>query len=259
MAVLTRQTRRPTRRVDENAPPITSGAPTTRSRASLADSHHVIKSAAVSALPVMKRQSSSTAVPVNGKATAASKRAALGEVTAIGKNTEKNEVKKERRPLVATNSNQQIPTRQSRSLVPEVKKEEKAVKRKAVVPLKVPSVSVVVPLKGTILNGKAEVTEPANKRRKTSTPPLAEDLGDLGDEAQYDEDGREILLSSGGRGVSLRSPKRSARAKDEGWTDLDAEDEGDPSMVSEYVVDAFNYMLDIEVSSKFLAVQAGIS
>jgi len=38
------------------------------------------------------------------------------------------------------------------------------------------------------------------------------------------------------------------RAKDEGWEDLDAEDEGDPTMVAEYVVDAFNHMMAIEVS-----------
>lgn len=51
----------------------------------------------------------------------------------------------------------------------------------------------------------------------------------------------------------LRSPKDS-RPKDYGWTDLDAEDEGDPSMVSEYVVDAFKYMVSIEVCH-FLSLQ----
>ncbi len=249
MAVITRQTRRPARRADENAPPTTNGAPTTRSRTSLADPSLAIKSTTISSsLPVMKRQSSSTAVPTNGKAVAPAKRSALGEVTNGGKNVEKNGLKKETKPLVSTNSSQQVPKR-TRSLAPEVKKEEKVVtKRKATAPSKLPSTSTA-PLRERVLNAKTEAEpEPAHKRRKTSTPPLAEDVEDLGDEEQYDEDGREILLSSGGRGVSLRSPKRESRAKDEGWTDLDAEDEGDPSMVSEYVVDAFHYMLAIEVS-----------
>lgn len=60
-------------------------------------------------------------------------------------------------------------------------------------------------------------------------------------------DGKEVLLSSGGKNATaFRSPR--IKAKDEGWTDLDAEDEGDPTMVSEYVVEAFKYMMDIQVS-----------
>jgi G2/mitotic-specific cyclin 1/2 len=39
---------------------------------------------------------------------------------------------------------------------------------------------------------------------------------------------------------------KGPRPKDYGWTDLDAEDEGDPTMVSEYVVDAFKYMMELE-------------
>lgn len=98
--------------------------------------------------------------------------------------------------------------------------------------------------------------EPQRKKRKTSSPPLIneaevvaeDDNEDFADPAVYDEDGQEVLLSSGGKGAThLRSPKR-VRAKDEGWTDLDAEDEMDPAMVSEYVIDAFNYMMVLEVS-----------
>lgn len=96
---------------------------------------------------------------------------------------------------------------------------------------------------------------PQRKKRKTSSPPLIneaevyveDDTDDLADPAVYDEDGQEVLLSSGGKGTHLQSPKRP-RAKDEGWTDLDAEDDGDPAMVSEYVIDAFNYMMHLEVS-----------
>jgi G2/mitotic-specific cyclin 1/2 len=111
----------------------------------------------------------------------------------------------------------------------------------------------VKPLASRRTNGaeKAkEEAEPVRKKRKTSSPVtvVPEEPVDELDEGHYDADGKEILLSSGGKPVGLRSPKRE-RAKDEGWEDLDAEDEGDPAMVSEYVVDAFNYMMRIEVSS----------
>lgn len=74
--------------------------------------------------------------------------------------------------------------------------------------------------------------QPAAKRARTASPP--EDVLD----AQYDDDNRVI--------DQVRAVVRPA--KDEGWTDLDAEDELDPSMVHEYVVDAFNYMMETEVS-----------
>lgn len=41
--------------------------------------------------------------------------------------------------------------------------------------------------------------------------------------------------------------KRPKREELLGWDDLDAEDEGDPLMVSEYVADIFNYMQTLEV------------
>lgn len=37
------------------------------------------------------------------------------------------------------------------------------------------------------------------------------------------------------------------------WDDLDAEDAGDPLMVSEYVVEIFDYMRHLEVTSKSYA------
>jgi G2/mitotic-specific cyclin 1/2 len=92
---------------------------------------------------------------------------------------------------------------------------------------------------------EATETEPARKKRKTSSPvPVAEDVRSA--EEGVFAGGKEVVLSSGGRGTAVRSPKAS-RPKDYGWTDLDAEDEGDPSMVSEYVIDAFKYMVAIEV------------
>ena len=250
MVVTTRQTRRPVRRADENAPPTNNnGAPATRSRT--ADTSLAIKSAStISSLPVIKRQSSSSAVPINGKTLPLAKRSALGEVTHVTKNVEANGLKNDRKPLVSTRPSLQAPQRSRVSVIPEVvlKTHDKtATRRKVAIPVK--PLSSTVPLHEKPLNLQAErEVEPARKRRKTSTPPLIADEDDLDDEGQYDEDGQEVLLSSGGNGVKLRSPKRQSRAKDEGWTDLDAEDEGDPAMVSEYVIDAFTYMLDVEVS-----------
>jgi G2/mitotic-specific cyclin 1/2 len=46
--------------------------------------------------------------------------------------------------------------------------------------------------------------------------------------------------------------KRPKREEFFGWDDLDAEDEGDPLMVSEYVADIFAYMQTLEVMHAFI-------
>ena len=276
------QTRR-TRRADENAPP----AIRTRSSASiLSQTAHIratetashSEPSSRSSIPVMKRQASSLAV--DSKA-----RSALGEVTnagkakgttTLGKGKEKEKTTvMERKPLTSTAAPQQgaLATRRAKSFVDAKPKTglveaDKPPKRKATTasiantrPTATRSRSTtasastghsathsdVKPLAERRVNVKVKEgkAEPARKRRKTSTPPLVED--DLADEGQYDEDGKEILLSSGGKAVGMKSPKRVG-AKDEGWEDLDAEDEGDPTMVSEYVIDAFRYMMSLEVS-----------
>ncbi|WWC59283.1 uncharacterized protein I303_101834 [Kwoniella dejecticola CBS 10117] len=277
------QTRRTARRVDENAPPA-AGAVATRSRVTTSSNGTLaVKAAsATTSIPVLKRGVSATSTTTlkgttardagNGKVDlAAKRRAALGEVTNGGKDRDgKKGVAVERRPLATTQTSSQIiPTRRtarSTTSGPAVKEEKVAVggKRKAnVVPSsKVPSRSrsatavststaATIPDTKPLKERKPNVDEePSRKRRKTSTPPpFAEQEGQdhqhLLDEGHYDHDGKEILLSSGSKqAVGLRSPKR--KAKDAGWTDLDAEDEGNPAMVAEYVVDAFNYMLAIE-------------
>lgn len=87
------------------------------------------------------------------------------------------------------------------------------------------------------LQSTASLTDagPSPKRFRKSTP---EDDVFVGH--HYDADHQEVEIGAPG-------PKRQ-RLKDDGWTDLDAEDEGDPTMVSEYVVEAFNYMREVEVS-----------
>ncbi|WVF69832.1 hypothetical protein IAT40_004611 [Kwoniella sp. CBS 6097] len=278
------QTRRAARRVDENAPPA-AGTIATRSRSTVTNGGALAGKAAASSttsIPVMKRTGSSASATslkgttkdtVAGKADfAAKRRAALGEVTNGGKDAVAGKkgaaVKEERRPLATTQTSQTAVRRTTRTgsapTAASVKEEKVTGKRKAVVPSsKIPSRSRSATAASTSTSATAPETkplkerkpnvvvdeEPQRKRRKTSSPPpfpeVEEDEHDLVDEAQYDPDGRELSLSSGSKGaVGLRSPKM--KAKDEGWFDLDAEDEGNPSMVSEYVVDAFNYMLSIE-------------
>lgn len=48
--------------------------------------------------------------------------------------------------------------------------------------------------------------------------------------------------------ASLPPAKRSSEHLDYHWDDLDAEDEGDVLMVSEYAPEIFKYMLSLEVS-----------
>ncbi|OCF45909.1 G2/mitotic-specific cyclin 1/2 [Kwoniella heveanensis CBS 569] len=275
------QTRRAARRVDENAPPA-AGTIATRSRSTITNGGALAAKATATStsIPVMKRTASSASATslkgttkdaVAGKVDlAAKRRAALGEVTNGGKDVTAGKkgaaVKEERRPLATTQTAQTAVRRTTRTgsapTAAGAKEEKVTGKRKAVVPSsKIPSRSrsataaststtATAPEAKPLKERKPNVVvdeEPQRKRRKTSSPPPfpEEDEHDLVDEAQYDPDGREVLLSSGSKGAhGFRSPKM--KAKDEGWFDLDAEDEGNPSMVSEYVVDAFNYMLSIE-------------
>jgi hypothetical protein len=282
------QTRRTTRRADENAAPVL-----TRHKSSTTTVQATAKTAG-SAIPVLKRPHSSAAVSApaatankpavapSKTTTVGTKRSALGEVTNAGKKDSLKSVKgkedgvKEKRALQQTSSAQirastvvAGPARRTRSsgastLIPQVAAAvEPAPKRRTTsrIPVAARSRSTTASttsatLRERKLNVAVEVKEivepePLRKKRKTSSPAFEEepDEDDLADEALYDEDGEEVIFSSGGRGTRLKSPERATRAKDAGWTDLDLEDDGDPSMVSEYVVDAFNYMLSIEVSS----------
>lgn len=224
----------------------------------------------------MKRQNSAASSSTASTKPAASqgaKRSALGEVTNAGKAKAFNgvngkdgkEKEKDAKPLAgredgaaARPSITRRVTRQSLALSQSdkgtVKGTEKP-KRKPALPSLRPAASSHAsskdPLVEVLINGRdlnSQPVGPVKKKRRTSTPPVEIPDGaavdDIEDEGLYDEDGQEVELSSD-KIVHLRSPKRK-RAKDHGWTDLDKEDEGDPTMVSEYVVDAFNYMLELE-------------
>ena len=281
------QTRtRATRRADENAPPLgrtrsststttlatqnVKAALSTRASAkpTIANDPAIPATAAIKArsgIPVMKRTASSSTAGKDGKVDATKPRAALGEVTNAakkaadkgkdGKALEKKALVEKKPTLSSRSSALSTATRKTRVI--ETVKEEAVVapKRKATAPTRPTAAGSrsttasadLKPLANKPVNFKVEQDEPARKKRKTSSPVTVHYEEDEFDEGKYDEDGKEILLSSGGRAVRQKSPLRE-RAKDEGWEDLDAEDEGDPTMVSEYVVDAFNYMMKLEVS-----------
>ncbi|WVQ76088.1 hypothetical protein IAR50_005727 [Cryptococcus sp. DSM 104548] len=266
-------TRRAPRLADENAPVPT--APTTRTRAKAAvtsTTSHSVKP--TTSIPVIKRTRSTAAASAvqgkeaeNAKPATATERRMLGEVRNgkgaadkkdVGKDGKKA-VREDRKPL-ATTQQVQRPTRAA-SAQPTAAGDRDRVtgKRKAPVvssklvnrarstgaePLHEARAKTVVKVEGKPI---VEDEEPRAKRRKTSSPAMPEvdeERYEAEDEAPKVE-GKEVLLSSGSKNaVGLRSPK--AKAKDHGWMDLDAEDEGDPSMVSEYVIEAFQYMMDIQ-------------
>ena len=276
------QTRTRTRRMDENAPPLTRASRSTQTVAMAskptvsrtASTANATAASAKSSIPVMKRTNTSTSA--TSASTLKSRAAVLGEVTnagkkagALGDKTNKaREARpalgdKEKKPVVAEStalaSKRTRGTSTLASTVVKVEEKPLISKRKAATTAPLPARSrsttaEVKPLANRTANVKQEKSsqeEPARKRRKTSSPALATLDYDLVDEANYDPDSKEVLLHSGeDKGLLLRSPKRE-RAKDEGWEDLDADDEGDPSMVSEYVVDAFRYMLELEVSDSY--------
>lgn len=221
-----------------------------------------------SKLPVMKRTATSA---TSGKATTSlPSRAALGEVKNASKKpvAESDKGKLEKKPIASGSSTAaSAALRKARSTVKAEEEQPAAIKRKATSSSAVSrpaasrsrsttasTVDAARPLTDKRVNVKQEKEvqqEPARKKRKTSSPAVQavdreRDAEESADEGPYDAEGKEILLSSGSK-VSMKSPKR-LRAKDEGWEDLDAEDEGDPTMVAEYVVDAFNHMMAIEVS-----------
>jgi len=265
------QTRRLTRRIDENAPPAQSTI-ATRSRTAGATTN-----GGSTAIPVVKRGASapSASTTTEAKPTVAGagklatkRRAALGELPLAAPQAAKDgkKVAAERRPLASTSTTQgQQPLRRTtRVTATEEKTAVAATKRKAgttsTTTTRRPGVtrgnSAISTASGsttasngatrpsrTALKQTASLTEtgPSPKRFRPSPPPEDDVLVD-----RYDADAKEISVP--------KSPETAIvgierRPKDFGWTDLDLEDEGDPSMVSEYVVDAFNYMLEMEVSN----------
>ncbi|WVN89476.1 uncharacterized protein L203_104701 [Cryptococcus depauperatus CBS 7841] len=247
-------TRRVPRLADENAPPAAGAMTRTRSRST----NPTALNAKTTSIPVMKRQRSAALSQDNKVEKPFMGRNALGEVRIKGekeKQVKEREAKKtveDRRPLATTQTIAQQRTTRAVSAQPAGVREDRdkiTGKRKAVpVGSKISNrarsagpeaiqVEVRKPLVKVEQKPIIEDEEPQRKRRKTSSPALPE----------VDEEvGSKIDAKKVHNLAALRSPKRHAKAKDDGWTDLDIEDEGDPTMVSEYAVDAFKYMMDIQ-------------
>lgn len=77
--------------------------------------------------------------------------------------------------------------------------------------------------------------EPLHKKRRTSS--------EVGDEIQLETIDEEHDLVS----EAVLEPE-NAVVEEQDWDDLDREDDDDPLMVSEYVVEIFNYLKVVEVS-----------
>ncbi|VDC07482.1 unnamed protein product [Peniophora sp. CBMAI 1063] len=111
-----------------------------------------------------------------------------------------------------------------------------------------------------------EQQEPQPKKRRTSSvePPAApahsrvqsRDDGHGSVKMQLDhrqdeeEEDMELAQAELARHVAEIEAEAEADPEGEGWRDLDAEDEGDPLMVSEYVGEIFEYLKEIEKQSQ---------
>lgn len=63
---------------------------------------------------------------------------------------------------------------------------------------------------------------------------------------EQDEDEQEAVVESPRK--KKAKLEEEAPPKDAGWVDLDVGDEDDPLMVSEYVNEVYDYLLEVEVS-----------
>lgn len=80
------------------------------------------------------------------------------------------------------------------------------------------------------------------KRARTSSPFKAEVSEPISRRMEVEVESSQALKAALAQEVADTKP-----AKDEGWQDLDAEDDDDPMMVNEYVRDIFTYMQKLEV------------
>lgn len=76
------------------------------------------------------------------------------------------------------------------------------------------------------------------KKARTSEPEYAKEFADEEDDF--------IEVDAGAR-VSKYETEVEPRPKDEGWEDLDVDDDEDPLMVSAYVVEVYEYLRELEV------------
>lgn len=92
-------------------------------------------------------------------------------------------------------------------------------------------------------------TDRVFKKRRTSSEAPEEDPRAVEEARMLAE--KEALASKVEEQLSAFEEEPEFEPEGEDWEDLDAEDAEDPLMVSEYVVEIFKYLKDIEVSSIF--------
>lgn len=90
-----------------------------------------------------------------------------------------------------------------------------------------------------------EDDQPAHKKRRTSSVPPEEDPQALEEaRAQAEEDEHNARLAAE---MAAFAEEEEVDPEDSAWDDLDADDNDDPLMVSEYVQDIFQYLKEVEV------------
>ncbi|CEQ39394.1 SPOSA6832_00909 [Sporobolomyces salmonicolor] len=92
-----------------------------------------------------------------------------------------------------------------------------------------------------------ELEQHRAKKLRTSEPEYLREMADEdeeGEEAELAEEEERRVCK-----YEVEVEGDGARAKDEGWEDLDAGDEEDPLMVSAYVVEVYEYLRELELTT----------
>lgn len=109
----------------------------------------------------------------------------------------------------------------------------------------------VVSVRHEVVEDEAESRRIYKKRHTTTPEAPPPRLLDQDDESQIEAD--RIAAELATDDVEAVEVEARARAEPvEVWDDLDAEDEDDPLMVSEYVGEVFNYLKEIEVRFRYI-------
>ncbi|GAA5983632.1 hypothetical protein JCM5350_004892 [Sporobolomyces pararoseus] len=95
-----------------------------------------------------------------------------------------------------------------------------------------------------------ELEQHRAKKLKTSEPEMML-KGESEEGVEEEEEEDQLAAEEEERRVNVKYEVEveGIRAKDEGWEDLDAGDEGDPLMVSAYVVEVYEYLRELELTT----------
>ncbi|KAJ7484734.1 g2/mitotic-specific cyclin cdc13 [Mycena latifolia] len=107
--------------------------------------------------------------------------------------------------------------------------------------------SILVPQHQQELEDEDE--EPAHKRRRTSSDSPEEPDEEDSEEARLQAEEELITARIAAELEAYANDEPEADPESSPWDDLDADDVDDPVMVSEYVVDIFNYLKQVELTT----------